>query len=105
MHSLGAVGAILDELAASGPVTAFGGGGGLAAPALEIPAADIASPVQQVKQLLKETVVASLGMLGGLTAFCFTLKLEHCYTAGELRGLFAEFQRVVGKAKSVDFAD
>jgi len=46
--------------------------------------------------------VASLSMFA---AFRFTLKLEHCYTAAELRGLFPEFQRLVGKAKSVEFAD
>ncbi|MDR3387898.1 MAG: hypothetical protein P4L92_12675 [Rudaea sp.] len=105
MRSLGDVGAILDELAALGLVTAFGGGGGLVRARIEVPAADAAPPVQQVKQLLNETVVASLGVLGGLTAFRFTLKLEHCYSADELRGLFPEFQRIVGKAKSVEFAE
>jgi hypothetical protein len=105
MHSLGSVGAILDELAAAGLVTTFAGGGGIARPQTEAPVANTAPPAQQVRQLLNETVVASLGMLGGLTAFRFTLKLEHCYTADELRGLFPEFQRVVSKAKSVEFAD
>ncbi len=61
--------------------------------------------MQQVKQLLNQTAVVSLGLLGGLTAFGFTLKLEHCYTADELRGLFPEFRRVVGKAKGEEFAD
>jgi hypothetical protein len=102
MHSLGDVGAILNELVAAGLVTSFGGGGGLTQPPANVSAADIAPPERQVKQLLNETVVASLSMFA---AFRFTLKLEHCYTAAELRGLFPEFQRLVGKAKSVEFAD
>lgn len=108
MHSLGDVGAILNELVALGLVSTFAGGAGGAAsaqPIAETAPADNAAPVQQVKQLLNETVVASLGMLGGLTSFRFTLKLEHCYTAEELRGIFPEFRRVVGKAKSTEFAD
>jgi hypothetical protein len=100
MHSLGDVRAILDELIAMGLVTVQGGSG----PALAQPAANnesIVPATQQVKQLLNETAVASLGMIAG---FRFTLKLEHCYTAEELRGIFADYLKAVGKAKSEDFA-
>ncbi len=103
MQSLGSVGAILDELTALGLVTGFAGG--TAKPQPEVAIADAAPPVQQVKQLLNQTAVVALGLLGGLTAFRFTLKLEHCYTPDELRGLFPEFRRVVGKAKGEEFAD
>jgi hypothetical protein len=108
MQSLGNVAEILNELVAQGLVTTVAGGAQPPENAQPLPATtspDTAPPVLQVKQLLNETVVASLGILGGLTAFRFTLKLEHCYTADELRGIFPEFQRVVGKAKSVEFAD
>ena len=40
----------------------------------------------------------------GLRAFLFTLKLEHCYTADELRGILPEYERVITKAKGADFA-
>jgi hypothetical protein len=103
MQSLGNVGAILDELTALGLVTVLAGGAAKLQP--EVVTADAAPPVQQVKQLLNQTVVVSLGLLGGLTAFRFTLKLEHCYTPDELRSLFPEFRSVVGKAKSTEFAD
>ena len=36
--------------------------------------------------------------------FLFTLKLEHCYTVDELRGILPEYQRVVTKAKGEAFA-
>ncbi len=100
MHSLGDVRAILDELIGMGLITVQGGSG----PALTQPAANNDSVVpatQQVKQLLNETAVASLGMIAG---FRFTLKLEHCYTAEELRGIFADYLKAVGKAKGEDFA-
>ena len=100
MHSLGDVRAILDELIGLGLVAVQGGSG----PTLAQPAANNDSVVpatQQVKQLLNETAVASLGMIAG---FRFTLKLEHCYTAEELRGIFPDYLKAVGKAKSEDFA-
>jgi hypothetical protein len=63
-------------------------------------AADIVPPPQQAKQLHNESAVAVLG----LRAFLFTLKLEHCYTADELRGILPEYQRVMTKAKGANFA-
>ena len=63
-------------------------------------AADIVPPAQQAKQLLNESAVAVLG----LRAFLFTLKLEHCYSAEELRGILPEYERVVTKAKGEAFA-
>jgi hypothetical protein len=63
-------------------------------------AADLVPPAQQAKQLLNESAVAVLG----LRAFLFTLKLEHCYTADELRGILPEYKRVVTKAKGEPFA-
>jgi hypothetical protein len=100
MHSLGDVRAILDELIGMGLVAVQGGSG----PVLAQPAANNDSVVpttQQAKQLLNETAVASLGMIAG---FRFTLNLEHCYTAEELRAIFPDFLRVVGKAKGEEFA-
>ena len=104
MHSLGDVHAILDELIGMGLVAVQGGSGS----AMTQTAANNESVIpaaQQVKLLLNETAVASLGMLGGLTAFRFTLKLEHCYTADELRAIFPEFKKIVTKAKNEAFAD
>ena len=63
-------------------------------------ASDIVPPAQQAKQLLNESAVAVLG----LRAFLFTLKLEHCYSAEELRGILPEYERVVTKAKGEAFA-
>jgi hypothetical protein len=99
MRSLGDVRAILDELIALELVTVQGGSA--ATPPIAANNESIVPATQQVKQLLNETAVASLGMIA---AFRFTLKLEHCYTAEELRGIFPEFLRAVGKAKSDEFA-
>jgi hypothetical protein len=100
MKSLGDVRAILGELIALELVTVQSGGGNAATP-IAANNESIVPATQQVKQLLNETAVASLGMIA---AFRFTLKLEHCYTAEELRGIFPEFLRAVGKAKSDEFA-
>ena len=100
MKSLGDVRAILDELIALELVTVQGGNGSSPMPTAANNES-IVPATQQVKQLLNETTVASLGMIA---AFRFTLKLEHCYTADELRGIFPEFSRAVGKAKSEEFA-
>ena len=100
-HAFGDVTAGLDELAALGLITAHAGvasGAATRPPAAN--AADIVPPPQQAKQLLNESAVAVLG----LRAFLFTLKLEHCYTADELRGILPEYQRVVTKAKGPEFA-
>ena len=100
MHSLGDVRTILDELIGLGLVAVKAGSGS----ALTQPAANesVVPMPQQIKQLLNETAVASLGIFA---AFRFTLKLEHCYTADEIRAIFPEFRRVVGKAKGKQFAD
>ncbi len=100
MHSLGDVRAILDELIGLGLVAVKGGSGGTLTQAAANEA--VVPMPQQVKQLLNETAVASLGIFA---AFRFTLKLEHCYTADEIRTIFPEFRRVVGKAKGEQFAD
>lgn len=100
MKSLGDVRAILGELIALELVTVQSGSGNAATP-MAANNESIVPATQQVKQLLNETAVASLGMIA---AFRFTLKLEHCYTADELRGIFPEFLRAVGKAKSDEFA-
>jgi hypothetical protein len=100
MKSLGDVRAILGELIALELVTVQSGSGSAATP-IAANNESIVPATQQVKQLLNETAVASLGMIA---AFRFTLKLEHCYTAEELRGIFPEFLRAVGKAKSDEFA-
>ena len=64
-------------------------------------APDIVPPPQQVKQLLNESAVAVLG----LRSFLFVLKLEHAYSADELRAILLEYRRVVAKAKGEAFAD
>jgi len=100
-HAFGDVGAGLSELAALGLITAYAGAAGGAATRMPAAnAADIVPPPQQAKQLLNASAVAVLG----LRAFLFTLKLEHCYTADELRGILPEYRRIVMKAKGPDFA-
>jgi hypothetical protein len=95
-HGFGDVDGSLNELAALGLIAARTDGVTLAA--TQMPAAnasDILAPAQQAKQLLNESAVAVLG----LRAFLFTLKLEHCYSVDELRGILPEYRRVVSKAK------
>ena len=109
----GDIGLLLDELATLGLVE----GGGTPAPrspkpvATTNPAADVTappaasaptqsttageSPLAQARRLMNEVAVASLGF----RAFGFTLKLEHCYSAEELRGLLPTFLQLVTKAK------
>lgn len=100
-QAFGDVGASLQELAALGLIAVRSGGTTTPAPQLAAAnAPDIVPPAQQAKQLLNESAVAVLG----LRAFLFTLKLEHCYTADELRGILPEYQRVVTKAKGEAFA-
>ncbi len=102
-RALGDVDAILRELADAGLITtavdAAAATGSTAAEPVgaRIPAAQIA------KQFMNESAVAAIGPWP--SALMFTLKLEHCYTADELRGLLPEYQRVVGKAKGAEFAE
>lgn len=103
-HAFGDVDAGIKELAALGLIAVRGAVSTAAAAAPQVAAAnapDIVPPAQQAKQLLNESAVAVLG----LRAFLFTLKLEHCYTAEELRGILPEYRRVVAKAKGDAFAD
>jgi hypothetical protein len=105
MQSLGDVGTILSELATLGLISGAAKSTPGRAPAQpEVSAGDIAPPTQQVKQLFNETAVAALGVLGAFAAFRFTLKLEHCYSADELRGIIPEYRRIVSKAKGDEFA-
>ena len=100
-HAFGDVDTSLNELARLGLIALRDGA--LTTTAAQMPAAnapDIVPSPQQAKQLLNESAVAVLG----LRAFLFTLKLEHCYTAEELRGILPEYQRVVTKAKGEPFA-
>lgn len=101
-HAFGDVEAGLNELTALGLIAVRGGS--VAATPQLTPAAnapDIMPPAMQAKQLLNESAVAVLG----LRAFLFTLKLEHCYTPEELRGILPEYKRVVSKSKGDQFAD
>ena len=101
-HAFGDIDASLNELAKLGLIAVRSGTVATTAP--QLPAAnapDIAPPAPQAKQLLNESAVAVLG----LRAFLFTLKLEHCYTAEELRGILPEYRRVIAKAKGEPFAD
>jgi len=100
-HAFGDVDTSLNELARLGLIAVREGS--VTTAAAQMPAAnapDIVPSPQQAKQLLNESAVAVLG----LRAFLFTLKLEHCYTAEELRGILPEYQRVVTKAKGEPFA-
>ena len=63
------------------------------------------TPLQQARQLLNDTAVGSLGMLGAISAFRFTLKLERCYSPAEVRGIFAEYRSLVAKSKGDGFVD
>lgn len=99
-QALGDVAAILEELRGLGLVTtatATAPGSPVVAP--KVAANDEVPATQLAKQFMNETAVATLG----LRAFLFTLKLEHCYTADELRGVLPEYQRVLGKAKGEMF--
>jgi hypothetical protein len=100
-QAFGDVGASLNELVTLGLITAHTQAASAAVAQMPAAnAADIVPPPQQAKQLLNESAVAVLG----LRAFLFTLKLEHCYTADELRGILPEYERVMTKAKGAEFA-
>ncbi len=95
MQSLGDVGAILSELHGLGLIAVGTAGSAAHAAQAQLPSVEATQLVQEAKQLLNQTAVAALG----LRAFLFTLKLEHCYTGDELRGIIAEYRRVITKAK------
>lgn len=100
-QGFGDVGASLNELAGLGLISVRESA--MATAPTQLPAAnapDIVPPATHAKQFLNETAVAALG----LRAFLFTLKLEHCYTTDELRGILPEYRRVVAKAKGDEFA-
>lgn len=101
LHALGDIEDSLSQLAGLGLITMRE----RAASAQVLNAAanspDIIPPAQQVKQLLNETAVAVLG----LRSFLFVLKLEHAYTAEDLRAIFPEYRRVFAKVKGEPFAD
>jgi len=101
-QAFGDVDASLNELAGLGLIAVRDSAAvnvSIQAPAANAP--DLMPPPQQAKQLLNQSAVAVLG----LRAFLFTLKLEHCYTAAELRGILPEYRRVISKAKGDAFAD
>ena len=56
----------------------------------------------QARALLNETAVEAGGLFGG---FRFTMKLERCYQPDELRGLYDDYRKMVGKARGEDFAE
>jgi hypothetical protein len=101
LQALGDIEDSLGQLATLGLITMRDRGvsGQAMGPAANAP--DIIPPAQQVKQLLNETAVAVLG----LRSFLFVLKLEHAYTAEDLRAILPEYRRVVAKAKGEPFAD
>lgn len=98
-QALGDVAGILGELESLGLISA--------APATNAPVlapstpAGGLAPLQLAKQFMNESAVAVLG----LRAFLFTLKLEHCYSAADLRALLPRYQRLLGKAKGRPFAE
>jgi len=103
LHALGDIDNSLGQLAQLG-LTAVRDGTALT-PATRPAAAnapDIMPPLQQAKQLINESAVAVLG----LRSFLFVLKLEHAYSADELRAILPEYRRLVTKAtKGEAFAD
>ena len=100
MHSLGDVRAILDELIGLG-LSPYKGGSGSTSTNRRRTKSVVPMP-QQVKQLLNETAVASLGMIA---AFRFTLKLEHCYTAEEFAAYFPDFAACRRESQGREFAE
>ncbi|QBB70982.1 hypothetical protein ELE36_11835 [Pseudolysobacter antarcticus] len=106
MRSLGDTAAIFSELAGLGLIVAEPADVQVhAAGAGNVAANDIVPVQQQAKQLLNESAVAALGLLGSFSAFRFTLKLEHCYSADDLREIIPEYRRIVSKAKGEEFAN
>jgi len=101
LHALGDIEDSLQQLASLGLITLRDRSGAATALPAAANAPDIVPPAQQVKQLLNESAVAVLG----LRSFLFVLKLEHAYTAEDLRGILPEYRRVVAKAKGAAFAD
>ena len=96
LHALGDIDEALNQLHGLGLIDLRGG-----AANAPVYAGDDALPsVQQAKQFINDSAVAVLG----LRAFLFTLKLEHCYTEVEIRGILPEFERVVTKARDANFA-
>ena len=115
--SFGDIGAVLDELAALGLVDTGVGIRALtpapptAAAASPPPSASASDPgntpsgtgeppTMQARRLMSDVAVAALG----LRAFGFTLKLEQCYSAEELRGLLPTFVQLVTKSKGAPYA-
>ncbi len=93
--------AALEELRALGLIE-------IAEDDVELPrliAGDGITPLQQARQLLNDTAVGSLGVLGGIAAFRFTLKIERCYTVDELRAVFPDYRKLVAKSKGADYAE
>jgi hypothetical protein len=100
-HAFGDVGACLQELSQLGLIRMQMAQNGR--PVTQEPAANASSlmpPAQQAKQLLNESAVAVLG----LRAYLFTLKLERCYTADDVRNIMPEYERIVTKSKGSDFS-
>jgi hypothetical protein len=97
LHAFGNIGDALDQLHGLGLIELRGA----AAANGPVYAEDAQPLLLQAKQFINESAVAVLG----LRAFLFTLKLEHCYTDAEIRGILPEYRRVVAKAKGGDFAD
>lgn len=96
-----ATAAALEELVAMGLIK-------IAEAQIDMPdliAGDGVTPLQQARQLLNDTAVGSAGMFGGIAAFRFTLKVEHCYTADEIRTLFPDYRKLVAKSKGADYAE
>jgi len=96
LHALGDIEEALNQLRGLGLIDLSDS----AANAPQYATADTLSVVLQAKQFINESAVAVLG----LRAFLFTLKLEHCYTEAEIRGILPEYQRVMAKAKGAEFA-
>lgn len=113
--SFGDIGVLLDELAALGlveggasaprnptpvPPPSVPVAAAVTQPAPAIAGADASDALMQARNLMNETAVASLGF----RAFGFTLKLERCYSADELRGLLPAFVQLMTKAKGAAVA-
>lgn len=89
---------ILEELLQLGMISASTGAPAASGASAEsIEALDLMGVRKRINQLSVEA--------GGLRAFLFTLKLEHCYSAASLRDVMGDFHALLSKGKGRAHAD
>ncbi len=77
------------------------------APKPALPSPAVASQLNPASAIIQaRTILNEHAKSGGLfNGFRFTMKLEQCYTAQELRALYPAYRTMVGKSMGMDFAD